>query len=77
MLQYPWTYIVLGYVLQATGTLEPFCAPTVPALSVSLLHLVLAFVVEDTLFYWTHRFLHQKFIYAKIHKKHHQFTTNQ
>jgi len=29
--------------------------------------------VEDTAFYWTHRLLHQKRLYAAIHKRHHSF----
>lgn len=35
--------------------------------------LVVCFLVEDTLFYWSHRMLHSKMLYARIHKMHHQF----
>jgi sterol desaturase/sphingolipid hydroxylase (fatty acid hydroxylase superfamily) len=30
-------------------------------------------IMEDFLFYWSHRFLHLDFIYPYIHKKHHEF----
>ncbi|KAI9033234.1 fatty acid hydroxylase superfamily-domain-containing protein [Hyaloraphidium curvatum] len=32
--------------------------------------------IEDTLFYWSHRLLHTKYLYAKIHKQHHKFKQN-
>jgi len=32
-------------------------------------------LVEDFVFYWSHRFLHQKFIYPYIHKMHHSHNT--
>jgi sterol desaturase/sphingolipid hydroxylase (fatty acid hydroxylase superfamily) len=31
-------------------------------------------LIEDTLFYWIHRLLHQPFLYKLIHKKHHEYT---
>eukprot|EP00729_Bicosta_minor_P016615 gene16615-10490_t len=35
--------------------------------------LCICFVTEDTLFYWTHRAMHHKLVYAKVHKMHHEF----
>eukprot|EP00127_Corallochytrium_limacisporum_P004534 Clim_evm4s167 gene=Clim_evmTU4s167 len=32
--------------------------------------------VEDTLFFWSHWFLHRKFIYKYIHKQHHEFNVS-
>lgn len=29
--------------------------------------------VDDTVFYWSHRFLHTPNMYPKIHKIHHEF----
>jgi len=31
-------------------------------------------VIEDTGFYWVHRWLHTPWAYAKIHKVHHEYT---
>ena len=30
-------------------------------------------IVEDSTFYWAHRFLHTPFLYKHLHKKHHEF----
>jgi len=30
-------------------------------------------IIEDSLFYWTHRILHHRFLYKRIHKIHHQY----
>lgn len=36
-------------------------------------HTVFFMIVEDTSFYWGHRFLHMDFIYPYIHKIHHKY----
>jgi 4-alpha-methyl-delta7-sterol-4alpha-methyl oxidase len=33
-----------------------------------------AIVINDTLFYWAHRFLHISWLYKRIHSQHHRFT---
>jgi sterol desaturase/sphingolipid hydroxylase (fatty acid hydroxylase superfamily) len=30
-------------------------------------------IVEDTVFYWTHRLMHTSYLYKNIHKKHHEY----
>mmetsp|Transcript_9466 Transcript_9466/g.38707 ORF Transcript_9466/g.38707 Transcript_9466/m.38707 type:complete len:273 (+) Transcript_9466:151-969(+) len=35
--------------------------------------LVVMMTINDTLFYWAHRLLHHRLLYAKIHKRHHEF----
>jgi sterol desaturase/sphingolipid hydroxylase (fatty acid hydroxylase superfamily) len=45
--------------------------PTGPA----FLAMFLVFnVVEDTLFYWSHRALHHPYLYQHVHSKHHSYT---
>jgi len=34
-----------------------------------------AYLGYDTMFYWSHRLLHQKAFYMKIHKQHHRFSS--
>jgi len=38
-----------------------------------LFHIFIFILVEDFLFYWSHRLLHHPKIYKHIHKKHHEF----
>jgi sterol desaturase/sphingolipid hydroxylase (fatty acid hydroxylase superfamily) len=38
-----------------------------------VLHLAAASVVEDAMFYWTHRTLHRPGLYPHIHKVHHEY----
>lgn len=38
-----------------------------------LVHFIFFMLIEDCLFYWGHRLLHSKYLYAKIHKIHHTY----
>lgn len=50
------------------------CSPTdIPDVGTILLQISICIVLEDFLFYWSHRILHIPFFYKHIHKKHHQF----
>ena len=46
---------------------------TFPSLFELMWQTVFCMFMEDTMFYWSHRLLHHPKIYAKIHKKHHEF----
>ena len=38
-----------------------------------LLQVYLINLIEDFLFYWSHRILHTPWMYKRVHKKHHEF----
>jgi len=48
----------------------------VPSLFTFLWQIPLCFILNDSLFYWGHRFLHTPLMYKRIHKKHHLFIQN-
>jgi len=37
---------------------------------------LISMIIEDSLFYWTHRICHHHLIYKHIHKQHHEFKSN-
>ena len=79
LLQWLSAIFLIAPMLQAAGALEAFGAPLAEALyDVSSVwqhvwRLGFCFVVEDSAFYWIHRALHHRAIYALVHKRHHAF----
>jgi sterol desaturase/sphingolipid hydroxylase (fatty acid hydroxylase superfamily) len=45
----------------------------IPTFPVFVCQVVFLIMVEDTMFFWSHRMLHQPWIYPYIHKMHHEF----
>lgn len=62
-------YFIFVPILQRTA------AKSLPSLPIIAFQLVVLFLTTDCLFYWAHRTLHTPFLYARIHKKHHEFKT--
>jgi methylsterol monooxygenase/4-alpha-methyl-delta7-sterol-4alpha-methyl oxidase len=56
--------------LSKTYTLAPEDTPDWKTFSATV---IVMMMVEDFVFHLTHRFLHQKWIYPKIHKEHHDY----
>jgi methylsterol monooxygenase/4-alpha-methyl-delta7-sterol-4alpha-methyl oxidase len=44
-----------------------------PSLSINFFQILFFILVEDCLFYWSHRILHSAYLYKNIHKQHHEF----
>jgi len=55
------------------GTLSPIQNKEIPSWSVILPQLLFFLWMEDFTLYWSHRALHTKWLYAKIHKVHHEY----
>ena len=48
-------------------------ADDIPTFFVFILHFFFCLLLEDFLFYWGHRMLHHPYLYARVHKQHHEF----
>jgi len=47
-----------------------------PTATTLLWQVLVAYLGYDFMFYWSHRFLHQKSVYLQVHKQHHRFRTS-
>lgn len=57
---------------RASGFLDP-TAEAFPSFFTICWQIAVCIIVEDTLFYWSHRLLHQPLLFRWIHKVHHQY----
>ena len=48
-------------------------AAPLPSLYTIAAQLVACIFIQDTLFYWSHRALHTRWLFRKVHRKHHDF----
>jgi hypothetical protein len=48
-------------------------AAALPSFTTAVAQLAVCALVDDTWFYFGHRLLHTKWLYARVHKKHHRF----
>jgi sterol desaturase/sphingolipid hydroxylase (fatty acid hydroxylase superfamily) len=44
-----------------------------PPLWLLLLHLLAFIAIQDTIFYWSHRMLHTRWLFSHVHFRHHRF----
>jgi sterol desaturase/sphingolipid hydroxylase (fatty acid hydroxylase superfamily) len=51
----------------------PALRSPLPSLATVAAEWLIALVVNDTAFYWTHRVMHHRLLYRRFHKKHHEF----
>lgn len=48
-------------------------AAPLPSLYTIAAQLIACIFIQDTLFYWSHRALHTRWLFRKVHRKHHDF----
>jgi sterol desaturase/sphingolipid hydroxylase (fatty acid hydroxylase superfamily) len=67
-------YLVIPYLCGATPGSDEYELPPIPTIGVFFRDLVVYILVEEVMFYYSHRLLHQPKLYGPIHKFHHKFT---
>lgn len=68
------TYYVVAPIAARVGAFSTSAAAWPSALELGA-SLAVSAVVEDAMFYWTHRALHTRMLYAAVHKWHHNYET--
>jgi len=67
--------LLLLYLSYFIIDLSRFFAPSLPGPIESMFHFAGFLLIEEIMFYYSHRLLHTKYLYGAIHKKHHEWTS--
>jgi len=70
LILFPLTYFLYPFFKHFGSSVDP---ATIPSVWTLLWQLTLLSIVNETLFYWSHRLLHTRWLYGPVHKKHHTF----
>jgi len=69
-----WAVLGLPYMYLLAHYVMPTEAPSIPSVAIFVRDLLVYIIVEEVLFFLTHRAVHHPVLYAPIHKFHHTYT---
>lgn len=77
VVQWLFIYFVMAPLYnRVTGLGGNFASASLPSTFTMVWQLLVCVVLEDAIFYWTHRALHHKAIYKHVHHEHHKIKIN-
>ena len=65
--------VTIAPIVRALGLETSYAATDLPSAATTASHMLFCLIVEDAMFYTSHRLMHTPFLYRTIHKLHHEY----